>query len=174
MNVYVGQKPGIQRSVWVLFIVGLVGLILAASGVTWLLVGFAQDSAPKAALLAPKATLLAQQKAQLLHKVALYSGSWIGQDPNFIISKLQINSSGLNITVHVIGNCGEAANSTCNLSNMGTYTQMYSGEPLTIQLVFTDNSGAQNNWPLVMTLRNTSGTQLQAVADYYTGIFDKT
>ena len=83
----VGRKPDAYRSIRSLFIIGLVGLTLAAIGVTWLRVEYAQ--------------LTAQQAP----RVAMYRGSWVeNQDPAFAISRIEINSNGLNMTIRVSGN----------------------------------------------------------------------
>ena len=151
MTVYARQQPGNYRLIRSLFTVGVVGLILAASGITWLLVA----SAP------------------LAHRAALYSGSWFDkQDPNFIIEKLEINSSWLNITIHALGNCSSFTSLTCDL---GTNTQAFTGEePLTTTFVTTSN-GTSSNWQIIMTLSNTSITQLKVVVNNaYTALLDKT
>lgn len=160
MNIYVEQKPGIHRSIRNLFIIGLVGFILAASGVIWILVEFTQ------------------QTALLTSKVALYIGSWTNKhDPNFSISKIVINNNGLannnalNIVVHVSGNCNVDSTLPCD---MGTYNQEFTSEPLTVYLAFTDSNGTGDNWPLTMTLSNTSGTLLNVVVNNSPGIFVKT
>lgn len=144
----VGRKPDAYRSIRSLFIIGLVGLILAASGVTWLLVEYAQVP-------------------------AMYRGSWVEKrDLSFPISKIDIISNGLNMTIHVSGNCRAFTNLPCD---MGTYTQTFSyGEPLTTLIVFTDSNGTRNSWPLTMNLSNSDNTKLQVSVNYVNSLFDKT
>ncbi len=144
----VGRKPDAYRSIRFLFIIGVVGLILAASGVTWILVGYAQVAAP----LAPR--------------MALYSGSWVEkQNPSFVISGIEISSKGLYLTIHVAGNCRAFSDVPCD---MGTNTQRFTGaEPLTMLI--------QNYGPLAINLSKTDKTKLQVVlSGTYNGLFDKT
>ena len=160
----VGRKPDAYRSIRSLFIIGVVGLILAASGVTWLLGEYAQIQVQRAALLA-------QKEALLPFRAAMYRGSWVEkQDLSFAISEIDINSNGLNITIHVSGNCREFTYLPCDL---GTFTQRFT-EPLTTRLVFTDSNGIQNSWPLAINLSTTDDTKLQVSVNYDNSLFDKT
>jgi len=164
MTADIGRKPDAYRSIRFLFIIGLVGLILAACGVTWLLVEYAQVPA----LLAQRE---AQKEALLAPRAAMYRGSWVEkQDPSFAISRIEINSNGLNMTMHVAGNCREFTYVPCD---MGTFTQTFTGEPFTTVIVFADTNGTRNSWPLVMNLSNTDDTKLQVVANNANGLFDK-
>ena len=151
----VGRKPDAYRSIRSLFIIGLVGLIPTACGVSWLLVEYAQVSAQKEA------------------RAAMYSYSWVEkQDLSFAISKIEINSNGLNMTIRVSSNCGEFAYASCD---MGTYTQTFTGkEPLTTLIVFTGSDGTKNSWPLAINLSNTDDTKLQVVFNNANGLLDKT
>ncbi len=162
----VGRKPDANQSIRSLFIIGVVGLILAASGVTWLLGGYAQEQI----LLAQKQ---AQEQALLPLRATMYKGTWVEKEnPLFVITTIKINNNGVNMTIQVSGNCRELTYLPCD---MGTYTQKFTGEPFTILLVFTDSNGTRNSWPLVMNLSNTDGTKLQVlVNNTYSGFFDKT
>ena len=152
----VGRKPDAYRSIHSLFIIGLIGLILAACGVSWLLVAYAQISAP------------------LAQRAAMYRGSWaVKQEPYFAIPRIEITSNGLNITMHVSGNCHESSNLPCDL---GTHTQTFTGkEPLTTLLEFTYSNGTHGIWLLAINLSNTDNSELQVVINNTdNGLFDKT
>lgn len=145
MNVYLEQKQAIYRSIRTLFIIGLIGLVLSASGVIWLLVGFAQYTAQQAALLAQQAALLPQQ-------ALLYDGSWANptdpnNNPDFFISKIEINSNKVNMTVHVFGYCGYVIYLNNSIvypaCDMGTRSQTFTGNPLTIHVAFSDSDGVR-------------------------------
>lgn len=154
----VGRKSYAYRSIRSLFIIGLVGLILAACGVIWLLGEYAK---------------VAQDAAHLVSRAAMYKGSWVEkQDPTSDISSIEINSNGLNMTIHVSGNCHEFTYWPCD---MGTYTHTFTGEPFTIFIVFNAYTGDQVNWPLVINLSNTDNTKLQVwVNNYNNDLFEKT
>jgi len=176
VKTYVEQKSGIYRPIRNLFIIGLVGFILAASGVIWLLV----ESVP---YTAQQAALRVQQIALLPQQAILYNGSWVNTtNPNdnldFFISKIEINSNKLNMTVHIFGYCGYVIylnNITVNPAcDMGTRSQTFTGNPLTIYIAFSDSDGVRYDWPLQLTLNN-GNTQIQALLNNtYTGFFKKT
>ncbi len=150
MNTYVAPKPGSYRSMRILFIIGLLGLILAASGVIWLLVEFSY------------------QFAQIAPKAALYTGSWSNkQNADFDVSKIVISNNGLNIAVHVFGNCSRYSDIACDL---GTFTQQFTGGPLTISLTISNT----DTFISQMTLSSTNGTQLKVELPYTSAYFVKT
>jgi hypothetical protein len=77
MSTYAKQQFDIYRLINPIFIISMIGLILAFSGITWLGIEYTASA----------------------QKAALYEGSWSNSNSS-VLSKLQISHQGVILTVH--------------------------------------------------------------------------
>ncbi len=154
MFVYTEQQLGNYRAIRFLFVIGLVGLIVAGSGIAWLVIGYAQ--------LVQQTAL---HNAQLTQRAALYSGHWVPEGGRGILTDLNITNDGLILTVHpsfVFGGSTVAC----------TGSRTFTGEPFIITI---PSSGDCLSYDLniTMILYNADATRLKVTVNTDTTIFHK-
>ena len=143
MNLSVSQPTGNDRLIRTLFVLGLVGLIIAGSGIIWLLTGY----------------------FSLVNRAAMYSGSWSHSCYSCHVTSLTISRNGLNLTVVAYDNISGCSNCPYNAS-----TVVFTGEPFMITTTYPYSALTIG---LTISLNNPQGTQLKVVEDSITSIFMK-